>query len=80
LSEDDLVARLAKTHAAVIMKIGHNLPKVRAAIVRADLLSRAIYVERGTMMGEAIIPLAKRGDEPAPYFSMVLIPGNGRRL
>jgi precorrin-2/cobalt-factor-2 C20-methyltransferase len=43
-------------------------------------LSRAIYVERGTMMGEAVIPLAKRGDEPAPYFSMILIPGNGRRL
>ncbi|MGA3302934.1 MAG: precorrin-2 C(20)-methyltransferase [Methylovirgula sp.] len=80
LSEDDLAMRLTKTHAAVIMKLGANLPKVRAAIIRAELLSRAIYVERGTMMGEAVIPLAKRGDEPAPYFSMILIPGNGRRL
>lgn len=79
LPEDDLVMGLAKTHAAVIMKLGANLPKVRAAIVRADLLSRAIYVERGTMTGEAVIPLGKRGDEPAPYFSMILIPGKGRQ-
>lgn len=79
LAEEELVARLIKTHAAVIMKLGTNLPKVRRAILRADLLSHAIYVERGTMAGEKIIKLAERGDEDAPYFSMILIPGNGRR-
>ncbi len=79
LPEEELVVRLVKTQAAVIMKLGANLPKVRAAIIRANLLARAIYVERGTMAGETVIKLAERGDEDAPYFSMILIPGNGRR-
>jgi precorrin-2/cobalt-factor-2 C20-methyltransferase len=79
LSEDELAARLCKTDAAVIMKLGANLPKVRAAIIRADLLARAIYVERGTMAGERVIKLAELHDETAPYFSMILIPGDGRR-
>jgi precorrin-2/cobalt-factor-2 C20-methyltransferase len=79
LPEEELVIRLIKTQAAVIMKLGANLPKVRAAIIRANLLARAIYVERGTMAGEMMIKLAERGDETAPYFAMILIPGNGRR-
>ncbi|QXX76223.1 precorrin-2 C(20)-methyltransferase [Methylovirgula sp. HY1] len=79
LAEEDLVIRLIKTDAAVIMKLGANLPKVRRAIIRADLLAHAIYVERGTMAAEKVIKLAERGDEDAPYFSMILIPGNGRR-
>ena len=46
----------------------------------AGLLSRAIYVERGTMQGEQIMPLSEGPDAGSPYFSMVLIPGQGRRL
>jgi precorrin-2/cobalt-factor-2 C20-methyltransferase len=79
LGEDELVSRLAQADAAVIMKIGRNFAKVRAAIDRAGLLSRAIYVERGTMPGEAIVKLADKTDGDAPYFSLILIPGNGRR-
>lgn len=79
LSEDELAERLAGTHAAVIMKIGRNFPKVRAAVLRAGLLERAIYVERGTMDGEAVMRLADRTEGEAPYFSLVLIPGQGRR-
>jgi len=79
LSEDELARRLVETQAAVIMKLGANLPKVRRAILRADLLAHAIYVERGTMAGETISKLAERGDEEAPYFAMILIPGNGRK-
>ena len=78
LAEDELVLSLVKTQAAVIMKLGANLPKVRRAIIRADLLARAIYVERGTMAGETVIRLSERGDEEAPYFAMILIPGHGR--
>ena len=79
LPEEELTVRLIKTHAAVIMKLGTHLPKVRRAIIRADLLAHAIYVERGTMSGEKVVKLAEHGDEEAPYFSMILIPGNGRR-
>lgn len=80
LPEDTLAARLAATDAAVIMKVGRNLAKVRRAIEAAGLLDRAIYVERGTMAAERIVPLSEHGDLAGPYFAMILIPGQGRRL
>ncbi len=79
LDEDALVARLQATEAAVIMKLGSNFPKVRRALERAGLASRAIYVERGTMPGEAVTPLSEKRDDAAPYFSLLLVPGEGRR-
>jgi precorrin-2/cobalt-factor-2 C20-methyltransferase len=80
LGEEQLIRRLADADAAVIMKVGKNLGKVRRAIEAAGLLARAIYVERGTMPGERIMPLSECMDLSGPYFSMVLIPGRGRRL
>jgi precorrin-2/cobalt-factor-2 C20-methyltransferase len=78
LDEDGLAARLEGADAAVIMKIGRNLPKIRAALARAGLAERAVYVERGTMAGERIVPLSERDESPAPYFSIVLVPGRQR--
>lgn len=79
LSAPDLAERLRGTDAAVIMKLGRHLPKVRAALSEAGLLARAVYVERGTMEGERVVPLSEKPDDAAPYFSMVLVPGEGRR-
>jgi precorrin-2/cobalt-factor-2 C20-methyltransferase len=31
------------------------------------------------MTGEAVMPLADKSDGPAPYFSIILVPGRGRR-
>ncbi|HEY8381488.1 MAG TPA: precorrin-2 C(20)-methyltransferase [Microvirga sp.] len=81
LPQADLARRLAATDAAVVMKLGRNLPKVRAALAEAGLLGRALYVERATMREERIVPLAELPeDEPAPYFSMIVVPGEGRRV
>jgi precorrin-2/cobalt-factor-2 C20-methyltransferase len=80
LGEDQLVERLRRTDAAVIMKVGRNLGKVRRAVETAGLLSRAVYVERGTMQDERILPLAECEQPIGAYFAMVLIPGEGRRL
>jgi precorrin-2/cobalt-factor-2 C20-methyltransferase len=80
LSEAALVERLRLTDAAVIMKVGRNLGKVRRAVEAAGLMSRAVYVERGTMQEERILPLADCGEPAGVYFAMVLIPGEGRRL
>ncbi|WKW49371.1 precorrin-2 C(20)-methyltransferase [Rhodomicrobium lacus] len=80
LDEATLARRLADTDAAAIMKVGRNLAKVRRAIAAAGVLDRAIYVERGTMSGERILPLAEIEAETAPYFTIILIPGNGRRI
>ena len=75
LPEYELERRLADTDAAVVMKIGRHLAKVRRALERAGRLDRAIYVERGTMTNAAIMPLADKLDTFAPYFAVVLVPG-----
>lgn len=79
LPQARLTQELLGTDAAVIMKIGRNLPKIRRALEEAGVLDRAIYVERGTMAGEKILPLAGKSDDEAPYFAIVLVPGQGRR-
>ncbi len=81
LPEADLVRHLQQTDAAVIMKLGRHLPKVRAALKSAGLFDRAIYVERATMAQERIVPLPDYPeDEEAPYFSLVIVSGQGRRV
>ncbi|MFC0269503.1 precorrin-2 C(20)-methyltransferase [Kushneria aurantia] len=75
LDEAQLVDRLSRCEAAVIMKVGRNLPRIRAALARTGQLARALYVERATMAGEHILALGERDDAPAPYFSIVLVPG-----
>ena len=32
------------------------------------------------MAGERICPLRDKADDEAPYFSMILVPGHGRRV
>jgi precorrin-2/cobalt-factor-2 C20-methyltransferase len=79
LPQADLAAHLARSDAAVIIKVGAHLPKIRAAIAAAGLCERAVYVEYGTMDNERIVPLLEKRDDAAPYFSLVLVPGDGRR-
>ncbi len=75
LPEYELERRLADTDAAVVMKIGRHLAKVRRALDRAGRLDRAIYVERGTMTNAAMMPLVDKLDTFARYFALVLVPG-----
>jgi precorrin-2/cobalt-factor-2 C20-methyltransferase len=75
LPEYELERRLADADAAVVMKIGRHLAKVRRALDRAGRLEQAIYVERGTMANAAIMPLIDKLDTDAPYFAIVLVPG-----
>jgi len=79
LPEAALIGRLRACDAATVMKLGGNLPKLRRALSATNMLERAIYVERGTMAEQKIMPLREKTDDAAPYFSMALIPGDGRR-
>ncbi len=79
LPEAELIRRLADADAAVVMKIGRHLPKVRRALQGSGRLERALYVERGTMADGKMLPLAAKADDDAPYFAMVLVPGWERR-
>ena len=75
LPEDELVRRFSETNAAVVMKVGRHLPKVRRALKTSGRLPRAVYVERGTMADAKMTPLAAKPDDDAPYFAIVLVPG-----
>ncbi|MGB6652538.1 MAG: precorrin-2 C(20)-methyltransferase, partial [Xanthobacteraceae bacterium] len=75
LPEGELKRRLAEADAAVVMKVGRHLPKLRRALEASGRLPRAIYVERGTMAAEKMIPLSAKLDDEAPYFAVVLVPG-----
>jgi precorrin-2/cobalt-factor-2 C20-methyltransferase len=75
LPEDVLERRIANTDAAVVMKIGRHLPKVRRALDRAGRLAQAIYVERGTTDCAKAMPLVDKRDDHAPYFAIVLVQG-----
>ncbi|MDO9498712.1 precorrin-2 C(20)-methyltransferase [Falsiroseomonas sp.] len=78
LDEDTLAARLAGTEAAVIMKLGRNLPRVRAALARAGRLDQALYAERVGSPAQRVLRLVERDASPAPYFSLILVPGWAR--
>lgn len=75
MAEAELTRRLGDTQAAVIMKVGRNLPKIRRALEAAGRLGQAVYVERGTMANAAMLKLTERPEGDAPYFSLVLVPG-----
>jgi precorrin-2/cobalt-factor-2 C20-methyltransferase len=75
LAEEELARRLADADAAVVMKLGRNLPKVRRALALAGRLDDAVYVERGTMADAVVMRLVDKGDDCAPYFAIVLVAG-----
>jgi precorrin-2/cobalt-factor-2 C20-methyltransferase len=75
LPEEELARRLGAADAAVVMKVGRHLAKIRRALDRSGRLARAIYVERGTMNGGMTMRLAEKRDDQAPYFAVVLVPG-----
>ncbi len=78
LPEEELAERARDADALVVMKIGRNLPKLRRALARAGRLGAAWIVERGTMEGQRVQRLSE-AEEVAPYFSVVIVHGQGRR-
>jgi precorrin-2/cobalt-factor-2 C20-methyltransferase len=79
LPEAELERRLLDADAAVVMKLGRHLEKVRRVLGRTGRLSRAIYVERGTTAESFTAPLEQKRDDIAPYFSVILVPGWNQR-
>ena len=79
LPEAELRDQMGKSDALVIMKTGRNLPKVARALAAVGRLDAAVLVERGTMAGERIRPLAEVDAADCPYFAIVLVHGHGRR-
>ena len=76
----ELARRLADTQAAAIMKLGRTFPAVREALAQAGRLDGALYVERASTPGEALIPVADVDPSTVPYFSIILVPGADRQI
>ncbi|MEL6791901.1 MAG: precorrin-2 C(20)-methyltransferase [Pseudomonadota bacterium] len=76
---DDLQRRMGDADAVIVMKVGRNLPKVREALRATGKLDRAWLVECASMAEERVVPLAEAGDRATPYFSIVIVHGDGRR-
>lgn len=75
LDEQELNRRFTQNDPAVVMKVGRHLAKVRRALEATGRLPGAVYVERGTMNEQALMSLADKADDTAPYFAIVLVPG-----
>jgi precorrin-2/cobalt-factor-2 C20-methyltransferase len=75
LDEAELIRRFQQNDPTVVMKVGRNLAKVRRALIAAQRIGSATYVERGTMGDEQLMPLAEKPDDSAPYFAIVLVAG-----
>ena len=79
LDDAALRGRLSSCDAAVVMKLGRNLDRVRAALTATGRLERAVYAERATQPGSVSMRLASRDPAlAAPYFSLVMVPGRER--
>jgi precorrin-2/cobalt-factor-2 C20-methyltransferase len=72
LDDAILERRLAECDAAVIMKIGRHLPRLKAVLVRLGLVDRAFYTSHASLGHEKAMPLVDAPDE-APYFSIIII-------
>lgn len=73
----ELARRLADTQGAAIMKLGRTFPAVREALRQAGRLEEALYVERASTTGQALVPVKDVDPAAVPYFSIIIVPGDG---
>lgn len=80
LDGETLARHMAATDALVVMKTGRNLPKIREALREAGRYEAAWFVEYASMPGQTVQKLEDVAEDyMAPYFSIVLVHGHGRR-
>jgi len=79
LDKTTLETQLQDTNAAIIMKIGRNLPKIKKALERTGRFYDAFIVEYAAMDKQTVQRLSDYNTENAPYFSIIILHGQGRR-
>jgi precorrin-2/cobalt-factor-2 C20-methyltransferase len=77
LSEEELKRRLGDAEAAVIIKVGRHLPKVRKVLNELGLSQRTRYVEHATLESQKVMTLDDFNGAAAPYFSMLRVHRRG---
>ncbi|KAB2541101.1 precorrin-2 C20-methyltransferase [Salipiger aestuarii] len=79
LPEEALVDQMVRADALVIMKIGRNIDKIRRALRRAGRYDAAWLVEYAAMPDQTVQRLSEAEGRITPYFSIILVHGQGRR-
>ena len=79
LPEAELSRRMADTDALVVMKIGRNIDKVRSALQSSGRFDDAWLIEFASMPNQTVQKLSDADGRVTPYFSIVVVHGQGRR-
>ena len=79
LDKDELTRRMQDTNALVVMKIGRNFEKVCDALRAANLFHKAWLIEFATMPNQSVQKLSEAEGKVTPYFSIIVVHGQGRR-
>ena len=74
LDEARLHEQLARANAAAVMKLGRHFVKARRVIADLGWTDRARFVSHASLGHQHVCPLSEAPDV-APYFSMIVIPG-----
>ena len=61
------------------MKIGRQIDKVRRALCKAGRYEEAWLVEYASMPNQTVQKLSEAEDRVTPYFSIIIVHGQGRR-
>lgn len=79
LPEDELVRRMSDSDALVVMKIGRNIERVRSALRKVGKYDQAWLIEFASMPGQTVQKLSEAERKVTPYFSIIVVHGQGRR-
>ena len=79
LPEDVMAAQMRNGDALIVMKLGRTLDKVRRALRTVGRFDEAWLIECATMPDQKVMRLTEAKGREVPYFSIVVVHGNGRR-
>ncbi|QCO57871.1 precorrin-2 C(20)-methyltransferase (plasmid) [Pseudorhodobacter turbinis] len=79
LPMEDLIRGMSGADAIVVMKIGRNIDKVVEALKTSGRYDAAWLVEFASMEEQRVTPLREATARITPYFSIILVHGQGRR-
>lgn len=79
LDEAKLTQHIADTDALVIMKIGTNFEKVITCLKQGGKYADAYLVQFATMGKQTVTKLSDVSEMVTPYFSIIVVHGQGRR-
>ena len=79
LSETSLIEKMRVSDAIVVMKVGQHLAKVKRALKATGNYEKAWLVQYAAMDQCKVQKLREVEQDKTPYFSIILVHGEGRR-